>query len=116
VGNTPLLAVDVRFRGHPRRIDAEHESLSLTRSVKDRICHRVTIFRPDWMSAERMALIASFGADVVPVNRDQGGFRGRIERADAQGQVDRHVFLPHQFSNAANVQAHAPTTGPEIWI
>jgi cysteine synthase A len=71
---------------------------------------------PDWMSAERMALIASFGADVVPVSREYGGFLGSIERAEAQGQVDSHVFLPHQFSNEANVQAHFKTTGPEIWI
>ena len=37
VGNTPLLAVDVRYRGQPRRIYAKHESLSLTGSVKDRL-------------------------------------------------------------------------------
>jgi hypothetical protein len=37
VGNTPLLAVDVRYRGEPRRIYAKHESLSLTGSVKDRM-------------------------------------------------------------------------------
>src|SRR5688500_5339096 len=37
VGNTPLLAVDVRYRGERRRIYAKHESLSLTGSVKDRM-------------------------------------------------------------------------------
>src|SRR5687768_11504994 len=97
VGNTPLLAVDVRFHGEYRRIYAKHESLSLTGSVKDRMAlfvledayrrglihaasriveatsgntgisfaalggalgHPVTIFMPDWMSPERMALIA----------------------------------------------------------
>ena len=155
IGNTPLLAVDVRYRGVPRRIYAKHESLNLTGSVKDRLAlfvleaayhsgriqpgfriveatsgntgisfaaigrtlgHPVTIFMPDWMSAERMALVASFGADIVPVSREQGGFLGSIERADAQGAVDPQVFLPHQFSNAANVQAHYETTGPELWI
>ena len=155
VGNTPLLAIDVRYRGERRRIYAKHESLNLTGSVKDRMAlfvleaayhsgrirpgcriveatsgntgvsfaaigralgHTVTIFMPDWMSAERMALIASFGADVVPVSRAQGGFLGSIERADAQGAVDAQVFLPHQFSNAANVQAHYETTGREVWI
>jgi cysteine synthase A len=155
VGNTPLLAVDVRYRGEHRRIFAKYESLSLTGSVKDRMAlfvledayrhgrirpgdriveatsgntgisfaalgralgHPVTIFMPDWMSAERMALIASFGADVVRVSREQRGFLGSIDRADAQGHVDPHVFLPHQFSNEANVQAHYQTTGPEIWV
>lgn len=155
VGNTPLLAIDIRYRGEPRRIYAKHESLSFTGSVKDRMAlfvleqayqkgrirpgdriveatsgntgisfaaigralgHPVTIFMPDWMSAERMALIASFGADVVQVSRAQGGFQGSIDRADAQGAADPRVFLPHQFSNEANVHAHLKTTGPEIWL
>ena len=155
VGNTPMLAVDVRYRGQTRRIFAKHESLSLTGSIKDRMAlfvledahrhgrirpgdriaeatsgntgisfaaigralgHPVTIFMPDWMSGERMALIASLGADVVPVSRDQGGFLGSIERAEAQAALDPRVFLPHQFSNDANVEAHSKTTGPEIWI
>jgi cysteine synthase A len=78
--------------------------------------HPVTIFMPDWMSAERLALIASLGADVVRVSHSDGGFAGGIERADAQQTLDTRVFLPHQFSNDANVRAHATTTGPEIWI
>ena len=36
--------------------------------------HPVTVFMPDWMSHERMALISSFGASIVPVSRAQGGF------------------------------------------
>jgi cysteine synthase len=155
VGNTPLLAVDVLYRGEPRRIYAKHESLSLTGSVKDRMAlfvledayrrgrirrghriveatsgntgisfaalgralgHPVTIFMPDWMSTERIALIASFGADVVLVSHDQGGFIGSLERVEAQAALDPCVFLPHQFSNEANVRAHFATTGPEIWV
>jgi cysteine synthase A len=71
---------------------------------------------PDWMSEERRALIASFGADIIPVSRAQGGFLGSIDRADVQGATEPHVFLPHQFSNDANVRAHVETTGPEIWL
>jgi cysteine synthase A len=78
--------------------------------------HPVTIFMPDWVSAERTALIASFGADIVRVSREAGGFTGSIERADAQRTLDSRVFLPHQFSNDTNVRAHMETTGPEIWI
>jgi cysteine synthase A len=154
VGNTPLIAVDVRYRGELRRVYAKLESLSLTGSVKDRMAlfvledayraghlrrgfriieatsgntgialaaigralgHDVTIFMPDWLSAERTMLMASLGADVVRVSREQGGFLGSIERAEAQGAVDSRVFLPRQFSNAANVHAHFRTTGPEIW-
>jgi cysteine synthase A len=154
VGNTPLLAVDVRYRGERRRVYAKHESLSLTGSVKDRMAlfvleeayhtgrlrpgdriveatsgntgialaaigralgHAVTIFMPDWLSAERTMLIASLGADIVHVSRAQGGFLGSIERAETQGAIDPNVFLPQQFSNTANVRAHYKTTGPEIW-
>ncbi len=155
IGNTPLLGIDVRYRGRPRRIFAKHESLNLTGSIKDRMAlfvleqayqegqispgdriaeatsgntgisfaalgrtlgHPVTIFMPDWMSAERMSLIASLGAEIAPVSHAQGGFVGSIAQADALGARDPHVFLPHQFSNEANVRAHMQTTGQEIWV
>lgn len=77
--------------------------------------HPVTIFMPDWMSRERVELIRSFGASIVPVSREQGGFMGSIAMADALAEQDPSVFLPHQFSNRANVEAHELTTGPEIW-
>lgn len=77
--------------------------------------HPVTIFMPDWMSAERISLIASFGATIVLVSRDQGGFLGSIRMSEALAADDPSVFLPCQFSNDANVAAHYRTTGPEIW-
>ena len=77
--------------------------------------HTVTIFMPDWMSRERMDLIRSFGATVVPVSHEEGGFLGSIARADEMAEREDAVFLPHQFSNLANVEAHETTTGPEIW-
>lgn len=77
--------------------------------------HPVTIFMPDWMSVERMSLIASFGASIVPVSRAQGGFLGSIKMSEELAAQDRSVFLPCQFSNEANVEAHYRTTGPEIW-
>ena len=78
--------------------------------------HPVTIFMPDWMSAERVALIASFGASIVPVSRTQGGFLGSIRLSEELAARDPHVFLPRQFSNPANVGAHQRTTGPELWL
>lgn len=77
--------------------------------------HPVTIFMPDWMSSERMSLIASFGASIVPVSREEGGFLGSIRLAEEMAARDARVFLPQQFANEANVRAHAETTGPEIW-
>jgi cysteine synthase A len=76
--------------------------------------HPVVIFMPDWMSRERVALVRSFGAEIVPVSRAEGGFLGSIRRAEELAATQPHVFLPRQFSNAANVEAHERTTGPEI--
>ncbi len=77
--------------------------------------HPVRIFMPDWMSRERVDLIRSFGADVVPVSRADGGFVGSIEMAEDFAEHRTDVFLPRQFENPANVMAHARTSGPEIW-
>lgn len=76
--------------------------------------HPVTIMMPDWMSRERVSIIQSFGATVVPVSAAEGGFVGSIQRAEEMAQERADVFLPSQFANQANVAAHATTTGPEI--
>lgn len=76
--------------------------------------HPVSIFMPDWMSHERKDLIRSYGASIVSVTGEQGGFLGSIRMAEEFAASRPDVFLPRQFSNDANVQAHATTTGPEI--
>lgn len=76
--------------------------------------HPVRIYMPDWMSRERVALILSFGAEIVPVSREMGGFTGSIAMADEYAHQSGRVFLPHQFENPANAAAHEHTTGPEI--
>ncbi len=78
--------------------------------------HKVIIHMPDWMSRERIALIKSYGADIVLVSKDEGGFLGCIEKADRLSESIDSVFLPHQFSNTANCEAHFLSTGPEIWF
>src|SRR5512144_2720761 len=77
--------------------------------------HPVTIFMPEWMSRERRELIASFGADIRLVTREEGGFLGSIGMARALAQECPDCFLPEQFENADNAEAHETTTGPEIW-
>ena len=155
IGNTPMLAVDYRYRGRNGTVYAKCEYLNLTGSIKDRMAlhilrrayedgrlapgdriaeatsgntgisfaalgralgHPVTIFMPDWMSAERRQLIRSLGAEIVPVSREEGGFLGAIRRADDMAASQTPVFLPRQFSNAANIEAHVTTTGPEILL
>lgn len=76
--------------------------------------HEVAIYMPDWMSRERLDLIRSYGAKVVSVSKEQGGFLGSIDRCRALRACDRTVFLPRQFENRANVEAHAIGTGPEM--
>jgi len=76
--------------------------------------HQVVIFMPDWMSEERVKLIRSLGARIVQVSSDQGGFRGSIHKAEMLARHEQHIYLPSQFSNKANVEAHEQMTGPEI--
>jgi cysteine synthase A len=75
--------------------------------------HRVRIIMPDWLSRERMAIIKSMGAEIVLVSKDQGGFLGSISLAE-MSQHNERVFLPRQFENQYNVEAHEKTTGREI--
>jgi cysteine synthase A len=77
--------------------------------------HPVTIFMPDWMSRERIDLIRSFGASINLVSKADGGFLGSIRLADEMAESEENVFLPKQFSNQDNCEAHAETTGPEVW-
>lgn len=77
--------------------------------------HPVTIFMPDWMSSERINLMKALGAQIVLVSKGEGGFVGSIERAEQMRIAAGSGFLPHQFSNEANSEAHYLTTGPETW-
>jgi cysteine synthase A len=77
--------------------------------------HPVAIYMPDWMSAERINLIKSLGAAIHLVSPEQGGFLGSIRLSEELAARTPGAFLPRQFSNENNVEAHYRTTGPEIW-
>jgi len=77
--------------------------------------HPVVIFMPDWMSGERINLIRSLGAEIRLVSEDDGGFIGCVNRAEEFAKTEKNVFLPRQFSNQDNIEAHYASTGPEIW-
>ena len=74
---------------------------------------RVKFIMPVWMSAERRAIIKGYGAEIQLVSREEGGFLGSIKIAEAMSHYDG-VFLPRQFENLYNVEAHEKTTGREI--
>ncbi len=77
--------------------------------------HNVRIIMPDWMSKERVDIIKSLGAQIIPVSKEQGGFLGSIRMSEEIAGREENIFLPRQFSNDANAEAHEKTTGPEIW-
>ncbi len=77
--------------------------------------HPVKIFMPEWMSQERINIMKSLGADVRLVSKAEGGFLGSIKLAEEEAESTENTFLPRQFSNEDNVEAHYLTTGPEIW-
>lgn len=153
VGNTPLLAIKLRYRGAERTLYAKAEQLSMTGSIKDRMAfnimaqgyargtlkpgspiievtsgntgisfaamgsalgHPVTIFMPDWVSRERAMLIKGYGAEIIFFNKEEGGFAASISRAEELAAATTNAFLPAQFSNADNSEAHYLSTGPEI--
>lgn len=76
--------------------------------------HTVKIIMPNWLSKERIDIIRSMGAEVILVSKEEGGFLGSIKMCEelaARGGV----FLPRQFENRYNEEAHEKTTGMEIW-
>jgi cysteine synthase len=72
----------------------------------------LTIFLPQGMSREREALLRLYGARVELVE-SMGGMNEAVDAARAAARDD-DVFLPDQFSNPANPEAHRTGTGPEI--
>lgn len=75
--------------------------------------HAVKIVMPDWLSKERTDIIRSMGAEVIPVSKAAGGFLGSIAISE-QLALAGNVFLPRQFENRYNAEAHERTTMVEI--
>ena len=78
--------------------------------------HSVKIIMPDWLSKERMDIIKSLGADIITISKEEGGFLGSIELSEKMAEADSIIFLPRQFENCYNAEAHEKTTAKEIWM
>ncbi len=76
--------------------------------------YRCIIVMPDSMSVERRRLMAAYGAELV-LTPGAEGMSGAIARAEALAKEIPGSFIPGQFVNPANPEAHYRTTGPEIW-
>ena len=76
--------------------------------------YRLILVMPESMSIERRNLLAAMGAEVVLTPAAEG-MPGAIKKAQEIESLNKGSFMPMQFSNKANPEAHYKTTGPEIW-
>ena len=76
--------------------------------------YRVILTMPETMSVERRKLLAALGAEIILTDGD-AGMTGSIEKANELAAQIPGSFIPQQFENPANPDAHFRTTGPEIW-
>ena len=99
-----------------RIVEATSGSTGIAFSAVGRaLGHPVTILMPAGMSQERIDIIRSLGADIRLFTKEAGGFMGALQHSEELALCDPRVFLPRQFANQHNAEAHRLTTGNEIW-
>lgn len=76
--------------------------------------YRTIIVMPETMSVERRQLMRAYGAEIV-LTEGAKGMSGAIAKANELALEIKGGFIPSQFTNTANPEAHRRTTGPEIW-
>lgn len=76
--------------------------------------YRLIITMPETMSIERRNLMKAYGAEVILTDGSEG-MTGAIRKAEELAASIPDSFIPSQFTNQANPDAHLKSTGPEIW-
>jgi len=129
IGNTPLIEINLNYKGEGRKIYAKLEYFNLSGSIKDRMAleilkcaYRKGAIQPQDMIVEATSGNAGIAFSAlgralrhpVRIYKDEGGFIGSIEKAEDLARTRNDIFLPRQFSNPDNCNAHCQMTGPEI--
>ena len=141
IGKTPLMELThiEKEHGLKAKILAKLEYFNPAGSVKDRVAkamideaeksgntgiglaavaaargYRIIIVMPETMSVERRQIMKAYGAELV-LSDGARGMKGAIEKAEELAKELPNSFIPGQFVNPANPQAHRDTTGPEIY-
>jgi cysteine synthase A len=76
--------------------------------------YKCALVMPDTFSKERRMLLRAYGAELV-LTPGAEGMPGAIHKAEEMAAADKRYFIPQQFENSANPEAHRRTTAEEIW-
>lgn len=76
--------------------------------------YKIILTMPETMSVERQKLLKAYGAEIVLTSGNEG-MQGAVNKATELAKEIKNSFIPSQFDNRANAEAHISTTAPEIY-